>query len=197
MNLQRLLRCIVIAILAVISLAACGDDEVSLDPPEVNYGEDVSEMGMFVVDPRYTVATMPEGEDEWLLFDDIGELFKYRDTHADAEFQVMWVNDYHTEDWLKAEDAWYVESPGVNSPMGWGISAFEKEDEATAYHEEQGGELMTWEDADARTWTAPPAPADHSEHGATPAAMDHTGHGATPAASPIASPAATPEHQGH
>lgn len=189
MNLQGLIRLVVVALLAIVTLAACGEDEVSLDPPEVKYGEDISEMGMFVVDPRYTVATMPEGEDEWLLFDDIGELFKYRDAHSDAKFQVIWVNDYHTEDWLKAEDAWYVESPGVNSPMGWGISAFEQEDEAKAFHEEHGGELMTWDEVDGRTWTAPPAPVGHSEHGATPAATDHTDHGATPAA--------TPEHSGH
>lgn len=194
---RRLVRLGLIALLAIATLAACGEDEVSLDPPEVRYGEDISEMGMFVVDPRYTVATLPDDTDEWLLFDDIGELFKYRDTHPDAGFQVIWVNDYHTEEWLKAEDAWYVEAPGVNSPMGWGISAFENEDEARAYHEQHGGELMTWEEADARTWTAPPAPVDHGDHGATPATVDHSLHTATTDASPAASPAATPMHQGH
>jgi copper chaperone NosL len=186
-------RILLVGLLAILALAACGKDEVSLDPPEVKYGEDVSEMGMFVVDPRYTVATLPEDEEEWMLFDDIGELFKYRDTHPDAGFQMIWVNDYHSKEWLKAEDAWYVESPGVNSPMGWGISAFEKEDEATAHHEEYGGPVMTWEDADARKWTAPPAPEDHADHGATPVSVDHSDHRTGPAASP----AATPEHQGH
>ena len=39
----------------------------------VSYNEDISEMGMFVVDPRYTVAALPGESDEWLLFDDIGE----------------------------------------------------------------------------------------------------------------------------
>jgi copper chaperone NosL len=198
MSAARISRALLVALLAITILAACGEDEVSLDPPEITYGEDISEMGMFVVDPRYTVATLPDGEEEWLLFDDIGELFKYRDTHPGAEFQVIWVNDYYTEEWLKAEDAWYVESPGVNSPMGWGISAFENEDEAMAHHEEQSGEKMTWEEADARTWTAPPAPVVHNTHGATPAAADHGGHGATPAASPDGhSVPATPDHEGH
>lgn len=198
MSRARIARLLAAAVLALTVLAACGGDEVSLDPPEIAYGEDISEMGMFVTDPRYTVATLPEGDTDWLLFDDIGELLKYRDTHPDAKFQAIWVNDYHTEDWLNAEDAWFVESPDINSPMGWGISAFEKEDEATAFQEEHGGELMTWDEADERAWTAPPAPVDLSEHGATPApATDHQGHGATPAASPIASPAATPEHRGH
>jgi nitrous oxide reductase accessory protein NosL len=118
-----------------------------------------------------------------LLFDDIGELFKYRDTHPEAAFQAIWVNDYHTKGWLTAEDAWYVESPGVNSPMGWGISAFSKEHEARAWHDEHGGELMSWAEADARTWTAPPAPTGHGRHGAIPATQEnhatpdpHSGH---------------------
>jgi copper chaperone NosL len=172
---QRLIRLLAVALIALTTIAACGDDEVSLDPPRIAYGEDISEMGMFVTDPRYTVATLPDGEKEWLLFDDIGELFKYRDTHPDAGFQVIWVNDYHSEEWLKAEDAWYVESTGVNTPMGWGIAAFEKEDEARTHHEGVGGEMMTWEEADARTWTAPPAPMDHS-----PTPNPGHGHEATP-----------------
>ena len=40
---------------------------------EINYGVDMAEMGMPVVDPRFTVATLPDDSDEWLLFDDIGE----------------------------------------------------------------------------------------------------------------------------
>lgn len=155
---RRVLLVVVSSLLVVTLLAACGDDEISLDPPEIRYGEDISEMGMFVIDPRYTVATLPADSEEWLLFDDIGELFKYRDAYAEAEFQVMWVNDYHAEEWLHAEDATYLETPELNSPMGWGVAAFEDEADATAMQEETGGEILTWEEVEARTWTAPPAP---------------------------------------
>ncbi len=158
--MTRVVRMVAIALIALVSLAACGDDKVSLDPPKVEYGKDVSEMGMFVTDPRFTVATLPEGKKDWLLFDDIGELFKYRDTHADAKFQVIWMNDYHSEKWHKAEEMWFVESTEINTPMGWGIAAFAKEDEARTMADEIHGTLMTWEEADARTWSAPPAPMD-------------------------------------
>lgn len=175
---RRVRSLIVFALLLTTTLSGCGNDEVSLDPPEIRYGEDISEMGMFVVDPRYTVATLPEHSEEWLLFDDIGEFFKYRDTHADAGFQAMWVNDYHDEAWLPARDAVYLESRQVNSPMGWGTAAFREEDDAAAMQEQVGGEIMSWDEADGRTWTAPPAPAERDTGTPAPTASPegHSGH---------------------
>lgn len=145
---------------ALLVLVACGgEDKISLDPPEITYGEDISEMGMFVTDPRFTVAALPE-EGDWILFDDIGELLKYYDRFPGTEFQVTWVNDFHTEEWLKAEDAWYLQSSEFNSPMGWQVAAFANEDEALAFQAEYGDELMTWDEANAIEWTDPPAPAN-------------------------------------
>jgi copper chaperone NosL len=148
---------------------ACGDDEVDLTPPEIRYGEDISEMGMFVVDPRYTVAALPAETNKWLLFDDIGELFKYREAHASDEFQVMWVNDYQSEEWLEAEHAWYVESRELNTPMGWGIAAFREKSAAEAMQQDIGGEVLAWDDVENRSWPAPPGP--EAPHEADP--VDH------------------------
>jgi len=161
-----------VALLLTLAVAGCGgDDEVSLDPPKVRYNEDVSEMGMFVVDPRYTAAWLPE-DGEWILFDDIGEMFRYRvDRFPNAKPHVIWVNDYLDREWVKAEDAWYVQTTEVNSPMGWGLAAFRNEAEAQAFQAETGGELLTWDDVLARSWDAPPAPVPASEghqHHSTP-----------------------------
>ena len=155
-----------LAAIAMLVLAGCGGSGGNnLDPPEITYGEDVSEMGMFVTDPRYTVAALPE-EGEWILFDDIGELFRYRVRHSEQAFQATWVNDYHSEEWLAAEDAWYLQSVDLSSPMGWGVAAFRDEDAARAFQVEHGGELMTWADTGGREWTDPPAPegVEHEGH---------------------------------
>lgn len=149
----------------VILITGCGGEEkVSLDPPEVKYNEDISEMGMFVVDPRYTAAYLPE-EGDWILFDDIGEMFKYRVVrYPDAKPRVIWVNDYNDREWVKAEEAWYVQTIEVNSPMGWGLAAFRDEASAQAFQAEMGGEILTWNDVLERPWDAPPAPSPHG-HG--------------------------------
>ncbi|MCC6703702.1 MAG: nitrous oxide reductase accessory protein NosL [Thermomicrobiales bacterium] len=159
-----------VAMMLTLVIAACGGDKaVSLDPPTVKYNEDISEMGMFVVDPRYTAAWLPE-EGEWILFDDIGEMLKYRvDRFPDAKPRVIWVNDYLDSKWVKADEAWYVQTKAVNTPMGWGIIAFRNEADAQAFIAENGGELLTWELARARHWDAPPAPVGTGhDHGGTP-----------------------------
>lgn len=159
-----------LAAFAILLLAGCGGEKKeSLDPPEVKYGQDISEMGMFVTDPRFTVAYLP-GEGKWILFDDIGEMFKYQVTlHPDQTPKVIWVNDYLDKTWLKVEDAWFVQSPSINSPMGWGIAAFRDENAARTMQQETGGTLMRWDDVKKLSWSAPPAPMTH-DHQASPAA---------------------------
>jgi copper chaperone NosL len=169
----------ILALAILMTLTGCGDDDVSLDPPAITYGEDISEMGMFVVDPRFTVAALPDDGDDWILFDDTGELLKYRDRFPEATFRAIWVHDFLTEEWVPAEDAWYVESPGFTTPMGWLVGTFAQENDARAFQREHGGVVMTWDEANDRAWVDPPGPDDPIFGGP---------------ATPTASPVATPDH---
>lgn len=144
-------------------LVACGgeDDEARLQPPDIEYGVDMAEMGMPVVDPRYTVAALPEESNEWVLFDDVGEFLKYIQTRS-TEFEIMWVHDFNDESWVEAQDAWYLESRELTtSPMGWGVATFKDEESALAAQEEFGGDLYDWESVQEETWDQPPGPHDH------------------------------------
>ncbi len=171
----------------LLALTGCGNDDVSLDPPEITYGEDISEMGMFVTDPRFTVAALPEDEDDWILFDDVGEYLRYLDRFPDATFRAVWVHDFNTEEWVPAEDAWYVQSAGFTTPMGWLVGTFANEDHARTFQAEHGGVVMTWDEANARVWIDPPAPDD-------PVYADQASPVASPVTSPTSSPAATHDH---
>jgi nitrous oxide reductase accessory protein NosL len=149
-------------LVAALVLVACGgDDESRLEPPDIEYGVDMAEMGMPVVDPRYTVAALPEDSSEWILFDDVGEFLKYIQTRS-TEFEVMWVHDFNDESWVEAQDAWYLESRELTtSPMGWGVATFKDEESARAAQEEFGGDLYDWESVQEETWDQPPGPHDH------------------------------------
>lgn len=153
-------RLISLLTLLAIVLVGCGGEEQSLDPPDIEYGVDMSEMGMPVVDPRFTVATLPTDSDDWLLFDDIGEFLRYHQTRS-SEFQVIWVPDFTTREWVKAEDAWFVQSDGFCfSPMKWCIAAFSSEESALAAVDEYTGEVWSWDTVFEETWDQAPAPGD-------------------------------------
>lgn len=148
--------------MSAVVLAGCGgDDESRTDPPNIEYGVDMAEMGMPVVDPRYTVAILPEGEEDWILFDDVGEFLKYMTTRDGMTYDAMWVHDFNDESWVSAEEAWYLESRELtSSPMGWGVATFKDEESALAAQEEFGGELYTWETVLDETWDRPPGPGE-------------------------------------
>ncbi|MCA9832868.1 MAG: hypothetical protein KC435_02920 [Thermomicrobiales bacterium] len=156
-------RLISMLIVMVIVLAGCGGDSGDkLDPPKINYGTDMSEMGMPVTDARFTVAALPEGSDEWLLFDDIGEFLKYYQ-HESSAFQVMWVPDHNTEEFVHAEDAWYVQADQFcYSPMKWCVAAFADEESAAAASDEFDGEMWNWETVFDADWSQAPTPVEHS-----------------------------------
>lgn len=172
---MKLIRLASISFAAMLVLSACGGDDDNLDPPEINYGVDMAEMGMPVVDPRFTVATLPTDSEDWLLFDDIGEFLKYHQTRP-GDFQVMWVPNHDSEEWMNAEDSWFVQSEEFcYSPMRWCVAAFDSEDTAHGAHLKHGGEMWSWDTVFETDWSNPPAPHEH-ENGPEDS-EDHSHHG--------------------
>lgn len=137
------------------TLIGCGSSEQR--PPTIHYGEDISEMGMIISDPRYAAALVPQ-QGSPILFDDIGELFKYRQSHAPPATATPYVNDFNQKRWLRAEQAWYLRSGAILSPMGWGIAAFGDETTVRQAQVDRGGEILTWHDIQSRDWSKPAGP---------------------------------------
>lgn len=153
----RHVRIVSILVIAL-ALVACGSSGSKTDPPEINYGQDMSEMGMPVSDPKFTAAVLPEDSDTWILFDDIGEFLRYYQMQQ-PKTQAMWVPDVNSGDWVKAEDAWYLQSDEYcYSPMKWCVAAFKDEDSARNAEQQYGGDIWNWEDVFDKTWDKPPAP---------------------------------------
>jgi copper chaperone NosL len=149
---RRIARLLGLA-LALGLLAGCADAS-GARPPAIRYGQDVSEHGMIISDPRFAAAALPE-RGEAILFDDIGELLKYHQAHP-QDYRALYVNGYLDKQWLRAEEAWYLQSRQIRSPMGWGLAAFADEPAARRVQGEFGGEILTWTDVLARDWSGPP-----------------------------------------
>lgn len=140
--LQRVL----LLLFAGLLLASCARESKEVQPPEIIYGQDLCNLcGMIVDDPRFASALVLENGGR-RLFDDIGDMFIYHDRHPDEKILAWFVHDYGTEAWLRAEGAFYIKSPAINTPMGHGLAAFEKQEDAEALAAEKEAKFLTFEE---------------------------------------------------
>lgn len=132
-------------LVTVFWLAGCQSSAPNLDePPQIRYGEDVCDRcNMIINEARFAAAYVtPQGEAR--RFDDIGGMVAhYHETGEEAA--VFWVHDYETEEWLKADEAYYVMSQDLITPMGFGIVAYADREQADALAAEEGGMLMEFD----------------------------------------------------
>jgi len=131
-------------LLAVALLTACAS-EVNFDqPPEIIYGEDVCERCSMIINEARYAAAYVTADGQPHLFDDIGGMLA-QNREVPADEAVFWVHDFVSEQWLKAEAAYYVKGDQI-TPMGFGIIAFADRDQADAWAAEEGGLVMTFTD---------------------------------------------------
>lgn len=152
-----------ILLIAAMISTACATRSAAPQPPTIHYGEDVSAgCGMIISDPRFATAALA-GEHDPLLFDDIGDYLSYAQTHHLVP-EAVFVHDYRTKEWLRAETAWYLLSPSVRTPMGSGLAAFSEESAARQVQAKESGEVLSWHDLTSRVWSDGSVPAgSHSE----------------------------------
>lgn len=152
----------------VLLMAACQSGASIDEPPEIIYGEDVCDRcHMIISDARYAAAYVTE-TGEVRRFDDVGDMLMY---HLDNEEDVhlFWVHDFESETWLKADDAHFVQSDDLETPMGHGIAACSSREEAQALAAENDGEIFTFTQLLDEAAAGHLAPArthvhDHSHH---------------------------------
>jgi copper chaperone NosL len=124
---------LLVCLLALVILAACGGKSGEPRPPEIQYGQDMcSACGMLISEARFAAATLlTSGEAR--KFDDIGEMLVYHMDHPEEQVQAWFVHDYASESWIRGESAFFVKSEAIKSPMGSGIVALEKKADAEAF----------------------------------------------------------------
>lgn len=132
---------IALLLLAGIVVVACQREVDFSQPPDIRFGEDIcDECNMIISEPRFAAAHFTfEGASR--RFDDIGDMLTYHAKHNEDVAQ-FWVHDYKSENWLMAENAFFVVSEDLHTPMGHGVVAFEVEDQAQSFASEVNGMVM-------------------------------------------------------
>ena len=138
---------LLIALLACLAaLVSCGKPP-TLDPPQVRWGQDVCvECSMILSDDRYAgaIVVIENNERQIHLFDDIGEMIASK-TKYEAPFK-RWTCDAQTRQWIDADTAFYVRSPKLHTPMGYGVAAFGQASQAQKKQNDVDGELLRFDD---------------------------------------------------
>lgn len=144
------------------------------DPPEILYGQDECERcRMIISDARYAAAYMTEGG-EVRRFDDIGGMVLYH-IENEEDVHLFWVHDFESEVWVNAEEAYFVKGRGLETPMGFGIAAFNSHSEAEEMAAEHDGDVSTFSELmdEAAAGHLMPAHAEGNNDGS---GHSHDGH---------------------
>lgn len=137
-----------------VGFSAC-DSQAPDRPPTIRYGESTCiDCDMIISDERFASATIikdARGRTDALLFDDVGDQIRYERENPELVIVARWVHDYNTKDWLTAEQAWYLVSPALYTPMASGIASFASHAAAETAQKEHGGDVMGF----AALWAMP------------------------------------------
>jgi copper chaperone NosL len=125
-------------------MAAC--QEPPAKPADIREQDACARCKMPISDVRYAAE----------LIDKAGALRKYDEIGCfvndvklkfpKRNFRASFVMDYDKKQWLKAEDAFFVRSEQIRTPMSGGIVAFSEKNRADAVASQFQGQVLKYED---------------------------------------------------
>ena len=114
----------------VIVLAQC--QRRAAEPVAIEANDMCSFCRMSISEKRYAAELIDE-EGEVFKFDDIGCMANFiKQKRNNAAVEATFVMDFDRREWLKAENAFYVRSSELTTPMNGGIVAFKDQPSAEA-----------------------------------------------------------------
>jgi copper chaperone NosL len=130
---------------AALLIAGCADG-----PRDITVGAEECAHCRMIVSEEAFAAQLRTAQGRSLVFDSIECMAEFvRDNEASGEVQVggMWVTDFASPGtWLPADEAFFLQSRELRSPMGLNLSAYGSSQDAAAHRQEFGGELLRWAD---------------------------------------------------
>lgn len=115
-------------------------------PQPIEFGTDpCAHCKMTIVDKPFASELVTK-KGRVFKFDAIECMIQYIQENKDLESGLLLVNDYNQPgEWLNAEDATFMISKEIPSPMGGYLSAYSTNEEAQSIQSQKGGELLTWD----------------------------------------------------
>lgn len=111
-----------LATLSLLLLIGC---ETSRVEPVPLAPEDMCDYCRMIISEKRYAAEFINSEGQAFKFDDIGCMANFiRSKRNTRKVVARFVMDFDSREWIKADDAYYVRSPELTTPMNGGIIAF-------------------------------------------------------------------------
>lgn len=114
-------RLIMVSIVFASVLTGCRPVDTGR-PPTVRFGDEACASCRMIIGDESFAAALVTRTGDALKFDDVGCLIEHESGRLRPDVNY-WVRDAETRRWLDARKAMFAHSPGVASPMGFGLAA--------------------------------------------------------------------------
>lgn len=117
-------------------------------PQPIHLGSDQCEHCRMLITDAEFASQLLNRQSRSFKFDSIECLAAYDlTTEEHANIHSRWVPDFLEKNvWIKAEDAIYLHSETLRSPMGLFITSYQKMDDARQMQRDYGGDILTYND---------------------------------------------------
>ena len=134
----------VITISVLLVPAACQRTKIE---PVALAPEDMCSYCRMAISERQYAAEVIDSDGQAFKFDDIGCMVNFVESKKNkAQIAAYFVMDFDKRDWIKGEDAFYVRTSEVTTPMNGGIIAFRTQSQAQQAVDKYQGKLLRWKD---------------------------------------------------
>jgi copper chaperone NosL len=131
-------------IVGVTVLANCQKQSIA---PVALAPEDMCSYCKMAISEKRYAAELIDSEGQAFKFDDIGCMSNFIKSKRNAANTIAYfVMDYDEPKWIKAEDAYYVRSSELQTPMNGGIVGFKTESNAQEVAGKFHGKLIRFKD---------------------------------------------------
>jgi copper chaperone NosL len=133
--------CLIVVVGALANCQKKGITPVALEP------EDMCSYCRMVISEKQYAAEVIDSDGQAFKFDDIGCMVNFvQDKKNKAPIAAYFVMDFDKREWVKGEDAFYVRTSEVATPMNGGIIAFRTESQAQQAMSKYQGKMLRWKD---------------------------------------------------